>query len=182
MAEAGLTTPVRLAHFLAQICHETNGLSLYEEGLNYRADRLPVIWPKRFKPLGPLEPVEYANKPERLANAVYAGRMGNTEPGDGYRYRGRGLLQTTGRMGYESATKALRSRYIDAPDLIQDPDQVMSTEWCLRVALSYWTGTGCNTLADQGDIKRLTRTINGGLTGLDDRTAWFDRIHKELGL
>ena len=86
-------TPLRVAHFMAQMLHESGGLAIQFENLNYSAERLPKVWPMRFKPKGSLNPADYANNPQKLANEVYGGRMGNTGPNDGFTYRGRGLLQ-----------------------------------------------------------------------------------------
>ena len=96
--------PLRVAHFMAQILHESGGLAIQFENLNYSAQRLPKVWPSRFKPKGSLDPAEYANNPKKLANEVYGGRMGNTGAGDGFTYRGRGLLQLTGKESYREAT------------------------------------------------------------------------------
>ena len=96
-------TPLRVAHFMAQVLHETGGLTIQFENLNYSAERLPKVWPSRFKPKGPLNPIDYAHNPEKLANEVYGGRMGNTGPNDGFTYRGRGLLQLTGKESYQGA-------------------------------------------------------------------------------
>src|SRR4051812_29186673 len=100
--ECGITdTPLRIAHFMAQVLHESGGLAIQIESLNYSAERLPKIWPSRFKPKGPLDPAAFAHNQQKLGNEVYGGRMGNTGPDDGFTYRGRGLLQLTGRDSYE---------------------------------------------------------------------------------
>lgn len=91
-------TPLRVAHFMAQMMHESGGLTIQFENLNYSPERLPKVWPTRFQPKGPLDPAQFAHNSERLANEVYArAELGNTEPGDGFKYRGRGLLQLTGK-------------------------------------------------------------------------------------
>ncbi|MBN8504633.1 MAG: glycoside hydrolase family 19 protein [Burkholderiales bacterium] len=167
---------LRIAHFLAQVLHESGALTLLVENLNYSAKRLPQVWPKRFAPLGPLDPADYANQPEKLANSVYGGRMGNVEPGDGFRYRGRGLLQLTGREAYHQSTQALRLLQPLAPDFERDPDAVAASEWCLQVAAAEWDRKGCNLLADQDSLHRVTRAINGGLNGLGDRHDWLMRV------
>jgi putative chitinase len=143
--------------------------------LNYSAARLPVVWPKRFKPSGPLDPAAYAHNPEKLANEVYGKRMGNVAPGDGYRYRGRGLLQITGKDGYAEARRVLLPSYPGVPDFTRDPDAVVGAEWCLKVAAAEWSAKGCNALADQDSIRAVTRAINGGLVGLADRMEWLRR-------
>ncbi|MBC7603385.1 MAG: lytic enzyme, partial [Ramlibacter sp.] len=100
---------LRIAHFMAQMLHESGGLTIQFENLNYSAGRLPIVWPSRFLPKGPLDPADYAHDPQKLANEVYArASLGNTSPGDGYKYRGRGLLQLTGKASYEEATNEMR--------------------------------------------------------------------------
>jgi len=174
-------TPLRLAHFLAQILHESGGLSLQFENLNYSAERLPKVWPKRFKPLGALDPAQYAHNPQKLANEVYGGRMGNTAPNDGFTYRGRGLLQLTGKASYQEATMHLRKNNPAAPDLVAQPDEVISAQWCLAVAASEWATKGCNTHADADSVRRVTLAINGGLIGLAERSEWLKRTKVMCG-
>jgi putative chitinase len=163
-------TPLRVAHFIAQVLHESDGLAVQIESLNYSAPRLPKVWPSRFRPTGPLDPEAFAHNQERLGNEVYGGRMGNTGPNDGFTYRGRGLLQLTGKASYQDATTILRASHPEAPDFVAMPDAVFSAQWCLAVAAAAWHAKGCNPLADQDDIRRVTRAINGGLIGLADRT------------
>jgi putative chitinase len=173
---AGISaTALRVAHFMAQILHESGGLAIQFENLNYSPQRLPKVWPKRFRPKGPLDPAEFGHNPEKLANEVYGGRMGNVAPGDGFKYRGRGLMQLTGRSSYEDATRILRRDAPEAPDFAVDPDAVISSQWCLAIAASEWVAKGCNTLADQDNIKAITRAINGGQIGLAERMEWAKR-------
>jgi putative chitinase len=164
--------PLRVAHFMAQVLHESGGLTIQFENLNYSPERLPKVWPSRFKPKGPLDPAAFAHNPQALANAVYGGRMGNVGPNDGFTYRGRGLLQLTGRESYQAATTVLRKDFPDAPDFVADPDQVISSQWCLAIAAAEWAEKGCNAMADQDDIKAITRAINGGQIGLAERIEW----------
>jgi putative chitinase len=166
-------TALRIAHFMAQVLHESGGLTFQIESLNYSAERLPKVWPKRFKPTGPLDPAPFAHNEEKLGNEVYRDRMGNTAPNDGFTYRGRGLLQLTGRESYEGATRAVRAHNPAAPDFSLSPDAVFSAEWCLAVAAAEWSSKGCNALADRDDIQRVTRAINGGLIGFADRKEWL---------
>jgi len=166
-------SPLRVAHFMAQVLHESSGLSFQIESLNYSPERLPKVWPSRFKPVGPLDPFSFAHNQEKLGNEVYGGRMGNTGPNDGFTYRGRGLLQLTGRDSYVEATTNLRKQNAVAPDFVTTPDAVFSAQWCLAVAAAKWASVGCNAFADQDDIRRVTRAINGGLIGLSDRTEWL---------
>ncbi len=169
-------SPLRVAHFMAQILHESGGLSIQYENLNYSAERLPKVWPSRFKPKGPLNPADYAHNPQKLANEVYhRAELGNTGANDGYTYRGRGLLQLTGKESYKQATSILRKENPAAPDFVASPDEVISSDWCLQIAAAEWVSKGCNTLADQDDIKKITRAINGGLIGLSERIEWAKR-------
>ena len=167
--------PLRLAHFMAQVLHESGGLAIQFENLNYSADRLPKVWPSRFQPKGPLNPADYAHNPQRLANQVYGNRMGNTSANDGYTYRGRGLLQLTGKDSYQAATTIVRQTNPTAPDFVALPDEVIGAQWCLVIAAAEWHTKGCNPLADQDDIKKITRAINGGQIGLTERMEWLKR-------
>jgi putative chitinase len=165
---------LRMAHFMAQVLHESGGLTAQFENLNYSAQRLPVVWPTRFEPGGPLDPAQYAHNPEKLADAVYGGRMGNTAPGDGYLYRGRGLIQITGKSEYSAITEILRKKFpTTAPDLVATPDAAISEDWGVAVAASVWEQKGCNPLADQDAIKTITFRINGGYAGLALREEWL---------
>lgn len=167
--------PLRVAHFMAQILHESGGLAIQFESLNYSAPRLPKVWPSRFMPKGPLDPEDYAHNPEKLANEVYGGRMGNNNPGDGFTFRGRGLLQLTGRASYAEATQILRQFNANCPDFTQDPDAVIDTDWCIEVAAAEWRAKGCNEPADSDQLNSVTRRINGGLIGLGERAEWLRR-------
>jgi putative chitinase len=167
---------LRIAHFMAQVLHESDGLTSQFENLNYSAPRLPVVWPTRFKPGGPLDPAQYAHNPEKLANTVYGGRMGNTAPGDGYLYRGRGIIQLTGKSEYSAITKSLRVKFpSNAPDLVASPDEAVGATWCVAAAAAVWDQKGCNALADEDAIKRITFRINGGYVGLAKREDWLLR-------
>ena len=163
---------LRVVHFMAQVLHESGALTLQFENLRYSAERLVTIWPRRFRPLGPLDPQEYADNPEKLANEVYGGRMGNCAPGEGYLYRGRGLLQLTGKDSYARATTFLQQCSASAPDLTREPDQVASAAWSLSVAAAEWAARGCNQAADNDDVAEVTRLINGGSIGLPERILW----------
>ena len=168
-------TPLRVAHFMAQILHESGGLAIQFENLNYSPQRLPKVWPSRFKPRGPLNPIDYAHNPQKLANEVYGGRMGNTNSNDGFTYRGRGLMQLTGKESYQKTTANLRKENPGAPDFVASPDEVISAEWCLVIAPPEWFSKGCNALADQNDIVKVTHAINGGQIGIAERTEWAKR-------
>lgn len=168
-------SPLRVAHFMAQVLHESGGLTIQFENLNYSADRLPKVWPKRFQPKGPLDPATFAHNQERLANEVYGRRMGNIAADDGFRYRGRGLLQLTGKDSYAAARTVLRKSFPNAPDFVLEPDAVISSTWCLTIAAAEWSSMGCNELADKDSINSITKAINGGLIGLAERTEWAKR-------
>lgn len=168
-------TPLRIIHFMAQVLHESGGLTIQFENLNYSQERLPKVWPSRFQPAGPLNPADYAHNPRKLANEVYGGRMGNTAFDDGYAYRGRGLLQLTGKDSYQEAANTLRAENPAAPDFVALPDEVISAQWCLAIAASEWVAKGCNALADQDNIRKITRAINGGQIGLAERMEWAKR-------
>ena len=166
---------LRVAHFMAQMLHESGGFTILFENLNYSAERLPKVWPSRFKPTGPKDPALYAYNPEKLANEVYGGRMSNDRPGDGFRYRGRGLLQLTGKDSYAEATGILRLSDGAAPDFVEQPDAVLDAQWCLKVAASEWSAKNCNEPADLDQINTVTRRINGGLIGLAERIEWLNQ-------
>ena len=161
---------LRLCHFLAQVFAETGALTALVESLNYSASRLTSVWPTRFPTITAAEP--YAHDEEKLGNFIYGGRMGNTSPGDGYLYRGRGLLQITGKSAYARFGAQLGF------DLAGDPDQAFDATHCLEVAAaewaaSKWNGRSCNELADEDNIEGVTRAINGGLNGIADRRLWL---------
>jgi putative chitinase len=164
--------PIRLHFFLAQIGHESGGLTVAEENLDYSAERLREVWPRRFPDLAAARP--FARNPQALANAVYAGRMGNGDAasGDGFRYRGRGYIQITGRDGYR------RVGTIAGLDLEGDPDQAAAPQHALLVACAFWQWKELNPFCDLGDFRKVTRRINGGLTGLADRSAWLDKVRR----
>ena len=156
---------LRLAHFMAQVLHETAALTVEAENLNYSPERLMAVWPRRFPALAAAEP--YAGNPEKLANLVYGGRMGNIDPGDGWKYIGRGLLQLTGRAAYKKYGDLLGIDLAGTPVLAVDP------QWALKVAGAVWQALGCNAKADADDVTAVTKAINGGLTGFSDRQAWL---------
>ena len=160
-AKYGITTKDRIAHFMAQLEHESN-LKPIAENLNYSAVGLVTVFPKYFTQQSAQQ---YMRKPQAIANRVYANRMGNgTEAsGDGWRYRGRGFIQITGKNNYAALSKATGVDYISNPDLLlNESDAMISALW-------YWNVIGGNQLADDGNIKEITRKINGGFNGLSDR-------------
>lgn len=166
----GVTTAQRLAHFLGQVCHESGGFTRFTENLNYSAERLCQVWPSRFPNLEAAKP--FARNPDALAEKVYAGRMGNVNPGDGAKFKGRGLIQLTGRANYAEA-----SRY-SGLDLIEFPGQAADPAKSAKIALGYWRSRGLNELADQDDIAAITRKINGGLVGLPERREMVEKARE----
>lgn len=165
--EFGIATPKRLAHWLGQLHHESAGLTRLEENLRYSAARLTQVWPSRFPYLDAAKP--FAMNPEALANKAYGGRMGNTQPGDGFKFRGRGLMQTTGRANYAAAAAAT------GLDLLRDPDLLKTPSGAARSAAVFWRDHGLSALADRDDVAGITRAINGGLIGLEERKAQVAR-------
>jgi putative chitinase len=165
---------IRTEYFVAQIAHETGALTRSVENLNYTAKRITEIWPSRFPTLASAEP--FANNPEKLANKVYANRMGNGPPesGDGYRYRGRGYIQITGKDGYRQT--GLRAGL----DLVANPEQAIETAHALRVTCAFWKWKDLNPLCDQRKFEEVTRRINGGLIGYDDRLEWLKKVRSAL--
>ncbi|MCA0276235.1 MAG: hypothetical protein LCH86_09535 [Proteobacteria bacterium] len=167
MEAAGINTPLRICHFMAQISVESGGLRIVEENLRYSASRLCAVWPKRFPTLNAAEP--YANNPQALANKVYGGRMGNEKAGDGWRYRGRGPKQITGRDNYRAIGREM------GLDLEGDPDLLLEPKNGVLAAIAFWDMNDCNTPADRNDIRGVTLKVNGGYNGLADRRAAFRR-------
>lgn len=180
IAAAGITTPKRLAPFLATTFAETGGLVVAEESGNYTAQRMTEVWPSRFPTVASAAP--YAHNSEVLFNKVYGGRMGNDQPGDGFRYRGRGLFQTTGKEAYAAWSKKL------GIDLVASPDLILSADYALAPALYEWSEGGCNAYADKGDFLSIERIINIGTAktaktpvGYVDRCAWLRKVEAVLG-
>lgn len=171
---AGITTPLRAAHFMAQISHESSGGARLVESLNYSTTaRLMQVWPMRFRNVAQAAP--FVHQPQKLANEVYNGRLGN-RPGtdDGWNYRGRGLIQITGRDNYAGYGAYTQLNLLNHPELAAEPSGA------LAVACAFWRERPCNAAADADDIARVTKLINGGLVGLEDRKAWLGRWKKEL--
>ena len=167
LPEYEINTPQRVAAFLAQCAHESGGFVFLKENLNYKAPSLRKVFPKYFPDDATAS--AYANKPERIANRVYANRMGNGDEssGDGWRYCGRGLIQLTGKDNYQAF-----ANYINRPEVMHDPDLVAG-ELCFESALWFFDRNKLWSICDQGTgegaILALTKRINGGTHGLDDR-------------
>jgi len=160
-----ISTPERQACFLGQCAHESGGFTALSENLNYSAASLCRVWPKRFPTITDGQICE--RNPEKIANRVYASRMGNgdEESGEGYAYRGRGLIQLTGKSNYEACGKALDV------DLIENPDLVATPQYAALSAGWFWNKNKLNAYADKGDMEGLTKKINGGTHGIEDRVA-----------
>lgn len=161
---------LRLAHFMAQALHETGGLTVLMENMNYSAKRMTQVWPKRFPTEKDAQP--YAHNPEKLANKVYGGRMGNDKPGDGWKYIGRGIIQCTGKESYAKFGKLL------GIDLVGNPDLAIDPRYSLHIACEEWKEKGCNALADEDSITKITQKINGGQIGIADRKDWLVKTKK----
>ena len=154
---------------MAQVLHESGGLTILIESMNYSAERMMVVWPSRFPTLQSAKP--YAHNPEKLANKVYANRMGNgnEQSGDGYRFIGRGLMQVTGREDYAKYGKLVGA------SLVTNPDLASSAAYTLKIAAEEWKAKGCNQWADADNITKITQLINGGQTGIAERKEWFKK-------
>lgn len=166
-----INTPKRQAAFIGQCGHESNNFRTLEENLYYSANALMRVWPSRFPDYDVAE--KYANNPAKIANKVYAGRMGNTEDGDGWKYHGRGLIQLTGKDNYTRCGEAL------GIDLVNNPYLLLEPEFAAASAGWFWRKHGLNQLADLGDLVAITKRINGGIHGIDDRVA---RTNKALAV
>jgi putative chitinase len=187
MARFGIASVRQVAGWLAQTAHESGNYTLLSENLNYSADGMAAIWPNRFAVLGedkkPVKTKEGKNspnkfalalhrKPEMIANVVYASRMGNgpIESGEGWKYRGRGLKQLTGKDNYTRCGQALGLDLVAQPDLLLEPEgAALSAAW-------FWSVNKCGPLADADDFVALTKKINGGTIGLADRERRYRAV------
>jgi putative chitinase len=165
-----INSPLRIAAFISQTAHESNSYNTLKENLNYKADQLIRVWPKRFNTAN-VE--EYAHNPEKIANFTYANRNGNGDvaSGDGWKFKGRGPIQVTGRENYSQCSQAVYGddRLLHTPELLEtDKDAAVKS------ACWFWNSKNLNSLADEGDIKKITLRINGGYVGLDDRIARYN--------
>jgi putative chitinase len=181
-----INTERQVAAWIAQCAHESAGFKMLTENLNYSADTMAVVWPSRFAVLGPdKKPVKVKGKnqpnkfalalhrqPEMIANTVYANRManGNIESGEGWKYRGRGLKQLTGKDNYTRCGQGLGMDLVGNPDLLLTPEGAsMSAAW-------FWSTNKCGPIADSGDFVALTKKINGGTIGLEDRQKRYKAV------
>jgi putative chitinase len=171
-----INTPKRQACFLGQVMHESGSFKFTRENLNYSAKALMATWPSRFPDMEIAS--QFERQPEKIANKVYSGRMGNTEDGDGAKYIGRGLIQVTGKENYTHCGEALGVDLVANPQLLEEPRYAaLSAGW-------FWNKKGLNALADEGtsnSFEVMTKRINGGLLGLDDRKSKMIEVLKTLG-
>ncbi|WP_051604019.1 peptidoglycan-binding protein [Methylobacter tundripaludum] len=174
-----ITTPLRMAHFLAQALHETGGFRILRENMNYSARRMIEIFGvgQHSAAVTNAEASRLAGNEQAIAERVYglgnprkAHELGNTNPGDGFLYRGNGILQTTGRGNHKLMGTAAGVDFEGHPDLVTDPNHA------LKPALIEWTQNNLNDFADKNDIRTITRKINGGFNGLPERKAWFGKV------
>ena len=159
----GIVTHNQQAMFIGQCSHECGNFRLLEENLNYKAATLMKLWPRRFPTLEKAN--EYSGNPRKIANSVYSSRMGNRDEnsGDGFRFRGRGIIQLTGHSSYFHCGKALGVDFVANPDLVSSPKYAaLSGGW-------FWSTHNLNSPADALDYVKVTKIINGGQIGLDDR-------------
>ena len=177
MTEFGITAPLDQAMFIAQTCHESAGYSRLIESFNYSVEGLKATFGNRLSPyqcemLGRVDSRQVAAQQPQIANLVYGGRMGNKESGDGWAFRGRGLIQITGRENYLKCGTALKL------DLIGNPNHLEKTREAARSAAWFYTTRGC--LLYSGDVERVTLIINGGRNGLDERRKLFNQAKAAL--
>jgi len=175
-SEFGITTNLRLAHFLAQCALESMGFTATVENLNYRAARLMEVFPKYFRGV---DTAAYANNPQKIGNRVYANRMGNGDEasGDGFKFRGRGYIQLTGKNNYTSFSKFVGEDCVANPDLV-------ATKYPLASAAFYFNSNNIWSICDQGasdaTVTKVTKAVNGGTHGLSERLQNFKRFMQAL--
>lgn len=170
-----INTPKRVASFLAQCAHESGGFRALKENLNYKAESLMRVWPRYFPDLATAQ--RYAHNQEMIANRAYANRMGNgpEESGDGWRFCGRGLIQLTGRNNYQAFADSIETNINDIPAYLA------TFEGAVQSACWFWEANNLNQYADAGDILTMTKKINGGTLGLDDRKKHYNHALEVMG-
>lgn len=167
---AGVNTPVRTQHFLVQMAVETGGYLRLDENMNYSAAGLRKTFPKR---VSAAKAQELANKPEKIANHVYnRANLGNTSPGDGWKYRGSGFIQLTGKFNFKKRGDMLGLDLVGNPEIVRQPITGFAA------ALGYWTAVKGNKLADQGNMKEVRLAVNGGLNGIKEANVWMTRARR----
>jgi len=170
-----IDTPRRIAAFVAQCAHESGGFRFLKENLNYRAESLVRVWPRYFKNLDIAD--QYAHNQEAIANRAYANRMGNgpESSADGYRFCGRGLIQLTGRSNYQAFADSIETNINDIPAYLA------TFEGAVQSACWFWETNNLNKWADLGDIVTMTKKINGGTLGLEERQKHYEHALQVLG-
>jgi len=170
-----ITTPARVAMFMAQTGHESGNYTALVENLNYKPQALMAIWKKRFPTMEIAN--AYAHNPEKIANRAYCDRMGNgsEESGDGWKFHGRGLIQLTGRGLYEAFAREIGKDLDECVDYCETPDGAVES------ACFFWEHHGLNAISDAGDIVKATKVINGGTLGIEDRTARYNHAIQLFG-
>ena len=168
LPEYEIDSPQRVAAFIAQCTHESGGFKRLKENLNYKAESLVRVFPKYFPSLDLAK--QYAHDQQKIANRVYGGRMGNGDEssGDGFRYCGRGLIQLTGRNNYTKFSESIGTAVEEVPALLE------TFEGAVKSACWFWKTNNLNQYADAGDILTMTKRINGGTIGLEDRTKHYN--------
>lgn len=171
-----INTPQRVAAFVAQCAHESGGFRFLQENLNYRATSLVKTWPRHFPTLDVAK--QYERKPEKIANRAYANRMGNGDEasGDGWRYLGRGLIQLTGKNNYTFFAAS-----VGIEDMDECAEYLKTFEGAVQSACFFWEQNNLNKWADNGDIVTMSKRINGGTIGMDDRIMKYNKALKILG-
>lgn len=169
LANFQINTKMRIVYFISQMHHESGGFRFLTENLNYSAERLRQVFPKYFKTLALAQ--AYEHRPVKIANRVYANRLGNGNEasGDGFKYRGHGIIQLTGKANYAEIGKKI------GIDLVNNPDLASSGATAWIIASQYWHDKALNGFADKNDLSSITRKINGGLNGYHDRKFWFNK-------
>lgn len=173
-----INTKLRVAAFVAQCAHESGNFRFIKENLNYRAETLTRLWPRLFPPEIAKRYASMPNKQEAIANRAYGNRMGNgpEESGDGYRFCGRGLIQLTGRNNYENYAQSLEISLEEAVE------HLTTFEGCVQSACWFWESNNLNQFADRRDMVTLTKRINGGTIGLQDRIKHYNHACHILGI
>jgi len=172
-AKYDISTPKRQAAFIGQCAHESANFKTLQENLNYSAEGLMKTWPSRF----PTKEIadQYARQPAKIAGKVYNGRLGNTSEEEASQYLGRGLIQLTGKENYANCGLAI------GVDLLANPTLLLEPRYAAMSAAWFWGKRGLNSLADTSDYETMTKRINGGLIGLDDRKAKIAKAEQILG-
>jgi putative chitinase len=173
LAKYNINTPLRIQHFLAQIYTESGGLTVFKENLNYSNTGLRRVFGKYFTEL---QALQYQRQPEKIANRVYANRLGNgpESSGDGWKYRGKGAIQITGKANYQSLSNDLGIDFVTNPQLLETiPYSIISAGW-------YWDKAKLNVIADKDDVMAVSKKVNGGTNGLQERIKWLEHFKKVI--